>query len=177
VTNSNGLGDLMRDPDETIRRIDDWAAGFAAKAQKYQAAHEQTERLRLTAQSGDGAVRVTVDAAGAVTDLTFTNKVKSFPLEELSRQILTTMRRAQAQIADRVAGVMAEQLGDQDSETRAALLDSLRGRYPEQNDDVAAPTAPAPPLPPQPQPPAGGTPPPGPRPGTVDPDEEDNNPW
>ena len=130
MTGPNGLGDLMRDPEETIRRMDDWAAGFAAKAQRYQAAQEQTERLRLTATSSDGAVSVTVGADGTVTDLTFSNKAKSFPLEELSRQILTTMRRAQSGIADRVAGVMAEQLGDEDRETRSAVLDNLRGRFP-----------------------------------------------
>jgi DNA-binding protein YbaB len=186
---NGGLGDLMRDPDETIRRMDDWAAGFAAKAERYQAAQAETERLRLTATSGDGAVSVTVGADGTVTDLTFSNKVKSFPLEELSRAILTTMRRAQSGIAERVAGVMAENLGDEDRDTRTALLDSLRGRFPDPDepDDPPAPPAP-PPVPPVPPAPAGGagtpsapsapqaSPPPGRRPGT-DPDEQDNNPW
>ncbi|MDT7798898.1 MAG: hypothetical protein QOI78_2331 [Actinomycetota bacterium] len=184
---SNGLGDLMRDPDEAIRRMDDWAAGFAAKAERYQAAQAETERLRLTATSGDGAVSVTVGADGTVIDLTFSNKVKSFPLEELSRAILTTMRRAQSGIAERVAGVMADNLGDEDRETRTAMLDSLRGRFPDPDEpDDPAPPAPAPP--PVPPAPAGGagippapsvppaSPPPGRRPGT-DPDEQDNNPW
>ncbi|MEV6879873.1 YbaB/EbfC family nucleoid-associated protein [Amycolatopsis sp. NPDC051128] len=184
MTGPNGLGDLMRDPEETIRRMDDWAAGFAAKAQRYQAAQEQTERLRLTATSSDGAVSVTVGADGTVTDLTFTNKVKSFPLEELSRQILTTMRRAQSGIADRVAGVMAESLGDEDRETRAALLDSLRGRFsdPDDPDDQPPPAEPGP-VPPSPAggaavPPAPAAPqasPPPRRRGI--PDDEDNNPW
>jgi DNA-binding protein YbaB len=181
MTGPNGLGDLMRDPDETIRRMDDWAAGFAAKAERYQAAQEETERLRLTATSSDGAVSVTVGADGTVTDLTFSNKVKSFPLEELSRQILTTMRRAQSGIADRVAGVMAEQLGDEDRETRGALLDSLRGRFPDPDEpDEQPPAAPAP-VPPSPgggaaTPPAApqASPPPR-RPAASD--DEDNNPW
>ncbi|WIX91933.1 YbaB/EbfC family nucleoid-associated protein [Amycolatopsis sp. DG1A-15b] len=181
MTGPNGLGDLMRDPDETIRRMDDWAAGFAAKAQRYQAAQEQTERLRLTATSSDGAVSVTVGADGTVTDLTFSNKVKSFPLEELSRQILTTMRRAQSGIADRVAGVMAEQLGDEDRETRGALLDSLRGRFPDPDEPDEQPPVPPAPVPPAPTggaavPPAPGTPPTPPRrPAAAD--DEDNNPW
>jgi DNA-binding protein YbaB len=181
---NNGLGDLMRDPDETIRRMDDWAAGFAAKAERYQAAQEQTERLRLTASSGDGAVSVTVGADGAVTDLTFSNKIKSFPLDELSRTILTTMRRAQSGIAERVAGVMTEQLGDEDRETRTLLLDNLRGRFPDPDEPEDAPPPPAepPPTPPSPTPPAGsaGAPPASPPPrraGAADPDEQDNNPW
>ncbi|MFB9684422.1 YbaB/EbfC family nucleoid-associated protein [Amycolatopsis plumensis] len=181
MTGPNGLGDLMRDPDETIRRMDDWAAGFAAKAQRYQAAQEQTERLRLTATSSDGAVSVTVGADGTVTDLTFSNKVKSFPLDELSRQILTTMRRAQAGIAERVAGVMAEQLGDEDRETRSVLLDNLRGRFPDPDEPDEQPPVPPAPVPPAPSggaatPPAPGTPQASPRRRT-DSDDEDNNPW
>ncbi|WP_410615015.1 YbaB/EbfC family nucleoid-associated protein [Amycolatopsis sp. lyj-109] len=181
MTGPQGLGDLIQDPDETIRRMDDWAAGFAAKAQRYQAAQEQTERLRLTATSSDGAVSVTVGADGTVSDLTFSNKVKSFPLEELSRQILTTMRRAQAGIADRVAGVMAEQLGDEDRETRGVLLDNLRGRFPDPDEPDEQPPAPPAPVPPAPTagaatPPAPGTPPPPPR-RPAAPDDEDNNPW
>ncbi|WP_439380694.1 YbaB/EbfC family nucleoid-associated protein [Amycolatopsis lexingtonensis] len=184
MTGPNGLGDLMRDPDEAIRRMDDWAAGFAAKAERYQAAQEETERLRLTATSSDGAVSVTVGADGTVTDLTFSNKVKSFPLEELSRQILTTMRRAQSGIAERVAGVMAERLGDEDRETRTALLDTLRGRFPDPDEpEEQQPPASPPPVPSAPSggaavPPAPSapqaSPPPRRRP---DPDEDDNNPW
>ncbi|OXM69962.1 YbaB/EbfC family nucleoid-associated protein [Amycolatopsis vastitatis] len=180
MTGPNGLGDLMRDPDEAIRRMDDWAAGFAAKAERYQAAQEETERLRLTATSSDDAVSVTVGADGTVTDLTFSNKVKSFPLEELSRQILTTMRRAQSGIAERVAGVMAEQLGDEDRETRTALLDNLRGRFPDPDDpgDQPPPAEPGP-VPPSPAGGAAAPPsPPGPparRPAVSE--DEDNNPW
>ena len=181
MTGPNGLGDLIRDPDEAIRRMDDWAAGFAAKAQRYQEAQEQTERLRLTATSGDGAVSVTVGADGTVTDLTFSNKVKSFPLDELSRAILTTMRRAQSGIADKVAGVMAEQLGDEDRETRTLLLDNLRGRFPDPDEPDDAPPAAEPPVPPSP---AGGAglPPSAPgapprRPAAHDADDQDNNQW
>jgi len=189
VTSANGLGDLMRDPDETIRRMDEWAAGFAAKAERYQAAQEQTEQLRLTATSSDGAVSVTVGADGTVTDLVFTNKVRSFPLEELSRQILGTMRRAQSGIADRVGEVMAQSLGDEDRETRSAMLDSLRGRFPDPDpgEPGETPAPPPPPVPPSPAggaavPPAPSAPPASPRPeprrpGGVDPDEQDNNPW
>jgi DNA-binding protein YbaB len=183
MTGPNGLGDLMRDPEETIRRMDDWAAGFAAKAERYQAAQAETERLRLTATSSDGAVSVTVGADGTVNELTFTNKVKSFPLEELSRQILTTMRRAQAGIADRVAGVMAEQLGDEDRETRSALLDSLRGRFPDPDEPDDQQASPAEPGPVPPSPAGGAAVPPSPTTPQASlrrrgiPDDEDNNPW
>jgi DNA-binding protein YbaB len=179
MTSASGLGDFIRDPDEAQRRIDQWAQGFAAKAERYQAAQARTEQLRLTAASGDGAVRVTVGADGAVTDLVFSNKARSFPLEELSAQILSTMRRAQAGIASRVGEVMAEQLGDEDPQTRSLVLDNLRSRFPDPDVDPEE----EPPSAPDPAPgPDATTPPPtaqGParrRPEAPESDD-DNSPW
>ncbi|MCI2415795.1 YbaB/EbfC family nucleoid-associated protein [Saccharopolyspora sp. K220] len=129
------LGDsqsgLVRDPDEAQRRIEQWAQGFAEKAQRYQAVQQQTEQLRLTATSPDGRVKVTVRADGSVSDLEFTEKIRSMPLQELSAQILSTMQQAQANIATRVGDVLAEQLGDEDLQTRSVVLDNLRERFPE----------------------------------------------
>ncbi|WP_329062593.1 YbaB/EbfC family nucleoid-associated protein [Amycolatopsis sp. NBC_01480] len=183
-----GLGDLMRDPDEAIRRMDEWAAGFARKAERYAAAQEETERLRLTASSPDGTVRVTVGADGVVSDLVFSSKTRTMPPEELSRMVLETMRRAQAGITERVAEVMTENLGEEDQETRGVLLDSLRGRFPDPDEPEDGPPEPdngpdPEPVPPSPSaggapvPPAAPTSPPARRPGGIDPDEQDNNPW
>jgi DNA-binding protein YbaB len=189
MTGANGLGDLMRDPDEAQRRIDQWAQGFAAKAERYQAAQERTEQIRLTATSSDGAVKVTVGADGGVTDLVFSNKVRSFPLPELSAQILSTMRRAQADIAARVAEVMTEQLGDEDSQTRSLMLNSLRSRFPDPEEEAVdgppapPPASPIPPPPPTaPQGPASAGPAPkgpaAPRRSPGGPEEDDDNsPW
>ncbi|MEV8614384.1 YbaB/EbfC family nucleoid-associated protein [Amycolatopsis sp. NPDC051373] len=195
MTSAGGLGDLIRDPDEAIRRMDEWAAGFARKAERYAAAQQETERLRLTASSPDGTVKVTVGADGVVSDLVFGSKTRTMPQEELARMVLDTMRRAQSGITQRVAEVMTENLGDEDQDTRSALLGSLRSRFPDLDEPEGGSGAPEPPAPtPPPVPPApsaGGaaTPPPpaappgpaGPaaprRRGGIDPDEQDNNPW
>jgi DNA-binding protein YbaB len=178
MTSATGLGDFIRDPDEAQRRIDQWAQGFAAKAERYQAAQARTEQLRLTASSGDGAVRVTVGADGTVTDLVFSNKARSFPLEELSAQILSTMRRAQAGIASRVSEVMAEQLGEEDPQTRSLLLDNLRSRFPDPDVDPEEEPPPAPDPAPGPD---AATPPPtaqrAPRRPEAPEADEDNSPW
>ncbi|WP_033293511.1 YbaB/EbfC family nucleoid-associated protein [Amycolatopsis jejuensis] len=186
MTGAGGLGDLIRDPDEAIRRMDEWAAGFARKAERYAAAQQETEQLRLTAASPDGTVRVTVGADGIVSDLVFGSRTRTIPPEELARMVLSTMRRAQSGITDRVAEVMGRQLGDEDPDTRTALLGTLRDRFPDPVDPQDSPPPPAPEPPPAPaagpaaRPPAT-PPPPTPlsprRPGRVDPDEQDNNPW
>jgi DNA-binding protein YbaB len=122
-------GKMPDRPEKTLEQLGDWAVGLEEKVQRYQAAQDQAEQLRLTATSGDGAISVTVGANGSVVDLDFTSKVRSFPLEEFSQQILTTMRRAQAGIGDRVAEVMNEHLGDEDDAARAVLIESLRGHF------------------------------------------------
>jgi DNA-binding protein YbaB len=160
MTSAGGLGDLIRDPDDAIRRMDEWAAGFARKAERYAAAQQETEQLRLTATSQDGTVKVTVGADGVVSDLVFSSRTRTIPPEELARMVLDTMRRAQANITERVAEVMGRQLGDEDPDTRAVMLDSLRDRFPDPDPDPAdQPDAPED----QPEPPpAAGTRPPGP---------------
>ncbi|MFI6301051.1 YbaB/EbfC family nucleoid-associated protein [Amycolatopsis thailandensis] len=174
MTRPNELGELMLDPDEAQRKMDQWAAGLEEKAQRYAAAQERTEELRLTATSSDGAVKVTVGADGGVTALEFGNKARTYPMEELSRQILATMHQAQGGIAGKVAEVMQESLGDEDQETRELMIGTLRSRFPEIEEEE--PTASEPPPPP---PPSASTPPPqAPRERRHEaPDDEGNSPW
>ncbi|MFF5986575.1 YbaB/EbfC family nucleoid-associated protein [Prauserella flavalba] len=182
MTGAGAFGETMRDPEEAKRRIDDWAAGFARKAERYKAAQERTEQLRLTASSPDGTVRVTVGADGVVSDLEFGSRTRTIPPEELARMVLATMRQAQSGISERVADVMREQLGDEDPQTRTTLLDSLRNRFPDPEDPQDGPPEPPEPTPPPApsggagEPPAGGTTPDR-RAGGGDPEEEDNTPW
>jgi DNA-binding protein YbaB len=174
VTSANGLGDLMRDPEEAQRRLDQWAEGLENKAQRYAAAQERTEALRLTASTPDGAVKVTVGADGGVTGLEFGNKARTYPLDELSSKILATMHQAQSGIANLVAEVMQESLGDEDQETRALMLGTLRSRFPEIEEEQPPTPPPPPPAPPADTPP----PPPLPRDKRHEaPDDEDNSPW
>lgn len=135
MSGPGGFAALGSDPDEAERRIEQWAQGFAEKAQRYQAVREQTEQIRLTATGPDGRVKVTVRADGSVTDVQFTEKIRSMPLQELSAQIMDTMRKAQSDIAAKVGEVMTEQLGDEDQQTRSMMLDNLRERFPEEPDE------------------------------------------
>jgi DNA-binding protein YbaB len=186
--NSAGFAVAGADPEEAERRIQQWAQGFAEKAQRYQEAQQETEQLRLSAQSPDGRIRVTVRADGSVTDLEFTDKVRSMAPNELAAQILATMHKAQADIANRVGETMAAHLGDEDQQTRAMMLDNLRERFPEQPeepepetsskwdgpDDDEAPKSPpaAPPAPPA----AGPTPPAPPRRPRFEDEDDDFGP-
>src|SRR5215211_4294537 len=49
-------------PEETERRVEQWAAEFAAKADRYQQMQQQISQVSAAESSADGAVRVTVDS-------------------------------------------------------------------------------------------------------------------
>ncbi|WP_406692419.1 YbaB/EbfC family nucleoid-associated protein [Saccharopolyspora sp. ID03-671] len=132
---TGGFAVAGADPDEAERRIQQWAQGFADKAQRYREVQAQTEQLRLSASSPDGRIKVTVRADGSVTNLEFTDKIRSMAPNELAAQILSTMHRAQADIATKVGETMQETLGDEDQQTRSMMLDNLRERFPEQPED------------------------------------------
>lgn len=132
---AGGFAVAGADPAEAERRIQQWAQGFAEKAQRYQEVRERTEQLRLSASSPDGRIKVTVRADGSVTGLEFTDKVRSMAPNELAAQVLTTMHRAQADIASKVEETMVATIGDEDQQTRAVVLDNLRERFPEEVDE------------------------------------------
>jgi hypothetical protein len=108
-------------------------------------------------------------------------------LPELSALIMSTMRQAQAGIADRVSEVMAEEIGDQDPETRSMMIDNLRSRFPDpdadEDEDVADDDEPEQTSTPPssgraPSAPPTGAPPRRPRrPAEDEDDDNEGNPW
>jgi DNA-binding protein YbaB len=177
------------DPDQAAADIDAWAQGLAAKADRYRLAGERTEQLRMSATSRDGSVKVTVRADGSVDDLELAGRARSMPLPELSNLILATMHKAQANIADEVSEIMAEEVGDEDPQTRSLMIDNLRARFPdpdedeyeyEDDDEDDEPEQTTPPASGgAPSAPSTGTPPRRPRRPAAqdDEDEDEGNPW
>ncbi len=153
-------------PEETERRVEQWAAEFAAKADRYQQMQTQISQVSATESSPDGAVQVTVDSAGVVTDLVLSDRAGQVRPQQLSAQILETMRRAQSRLTDRVQQVMLTTVGDDEATVRAVVA-NYEQRFPEPPtaeqetgvggrdmrighvDDDAPPPAAQPPQPPQ----------------------------
>lgn len=117
-------------PEETERRVEQWAAQFAAKADRYQQMQRQIAQVSVTESSADGAVRVTVDSAGVVTDLVLSDRAAQLRPPQLSTQIMEVMRRAQSRLTDRVQQVMLDTVGD-DQTTVRAVVASYEQRFPE----------------------------------------------
>ena len=120
--------------DNAERWVEDWSASVTAQAAKAQALADQAARVSVTATSPDGSVEVTVASSGAVSDLRLGEAVRKLPADEIARQILGTMRRAQAQLAARMAEIAADTVGS-DSATARAVVASYEQRFPVEADD------------------------------------------
>lgn len=112
------------DPEHMQRRVSDWARGFADKAAQVQGMRAQVEQIQARASSSDGAVSVTVDSHGVLTDLSFTDKIRGIRPPELAAQVMTCLRRAQQQLAAKVQHTMQATVGDE-----PRLIDNVVSSY------------------------------------------------
>jgi DNA-binding protein YbaB len=83
-----------------------------ALKRKADTAKQQLKQLVGTLTSGDGAVSLTVNAAGALQSLSFGPKADDLPKPQLAALILATARRAQIQAAQQVTSILAPLVGE-----------------------------------------------------------------
>jgi hypothetical protein len=120
------------------RRVEQWAAQVAEKAQRYQSMQAQVAGISVTEHSDDGAIQLTVGSSGVLTDLSLTDRAAQIPPRELAAQIMDTMRRAQGKLSSRVAEVMQASVGE-DTETVSSVVSSYQQRFPQQPDEDEPP--------------------------------------
>ncbi|MEU8211592.1 YbaB/EbfC family nucleoid-associated protein [Micromonospora sp. NPDC049044] len=120
----------MMDADGAENWVRSWSASVSERAAQAQEMSRLVADLTASATSANGAVKVTVAASGVVTDLRLNDRVHGWAAERIAAEIMTTMRRAQARLADDVADVAARTVGE-DSETGRAVVASYIERFPE----------------------------------------------
>ncbi|MFG1608738.1 hypothetical protein [Actinoplanes sp. NPDC049265] len=130
------LGRNLDDGVEASERS--WSSPPSGRAEATATLADRVARLSASATGGDGTIRVRVDSGGAITQL-------ELPDAELAAEILRTIRRAQAGLAEQVELAVNETVGPE-SETGRAVLESFAQRFPAvPGDEPAAPVMPSPP--------------------------------
>lgn len=127
---------LGRNADDAEEWVRSWTTQVSGRAAAGAALADQVSGIACTATGAGGAVRVTVGSSGTVTGLELHDRVQRMSGAELSAEILTVMRRAQAQLTDRVAIAVQNTVGA-DSETGRAVLGTFAQRFPAPPDDDA----------------------------------------
>lgn len=112
------------DPEQLERRLSQWAQGFADKAEQFRAMRAQVEQVQVTESSRDGAVRVTVDSRGMLTDLAFTDRIRETSPPALAAQVMACLRRARQQLAPLVQEAMQSTVGGEEP-----LVDNVVSSY------------------------------------------------
>ena len=124
----------MSDVDAAEEWLDSWVAQVNARAQRSVELSRRVAALTGSAEGRDGAIRVTVGAAGQVERLDLDDRVHELSGPRLAQEIMSTMRRAQAALSGRVAQEVRATVGE-DSETGRAVVHSFDTRFPAPRDD------------------------------------------
>lgn len=115
------MGNPLLDAEDARERLEAWQADASRRAADTQAASAGLRALRVTAADAHGAVEVTVDSTGAMTDVRLSARVQRMSLEQTQQAIMGAYRNARVKLAEAAAEVVRETIGT-DSATGRALL-------------------------------------------------------
>ncbi|SCG54885.1 YbaB/EbfC DNA-binding family protein [Micromonospora zamorensis] len=125
---------LSQDPDATQELMHAWAAQLSARAEAATDLSDRVATIASSAVGANGAVRVTVAASGALTDLRLDDRVQRIPGAELASIIMAAIARAQAGLTEQVSIAVHDTVGA-DSETGRAVTDTFARRFPKPADE------------------------------------------
>jgi YbaB/EbfC DNA-binding family protein len=124
----------MNDVDAAEQWLDSWVAQVNAQAERSAELSRRVAALTGSAEGRDGAIRVTVGAAGQMERLDLDERVHQLSGPRLAEEIMSVMRRAQAALSGRVADEVRATVGE-DTETGRAVIHSFDSRFPAPRDD------------------------------------------
>ena len=119
------------DPDDLLA---DWGRRAEQQATLTAELSERMQQTTATVEAHGGEAVVTVDHSGGLAGLRLTDRAMRLSAEELAQVILVTSRRAQAEMAQQIADVVADVYGP-GSETASFIAGAYTAQFPELPDD------------------------------------------
>lgn len=101
----------LLDPDGSREYLDSWKKRIDRMAADTQAMSDRLGRLRVTAQDDNDLVEVTIDSAGALVDVTFTQRIQRVAPDAVGRAVLRAIRTARLTAAERSREIITDTLG------------------------------------------------------------------
>jgi DNA-binding protein YbaB len=121
---------MFNDIDAAEEWLNSWTASVNAQAERAAQLTSRVAALTANAESNDGSIKVTVGSTGQIEKLSLDDRVQRLSGEELSRQILAVMRKAQASLSTLVSAEVEATVGV-DTETGRAVIGSFETRFPQ----------------------------------------------
>lgn len=125
---------MVDDIDAAEEWLNTWTASVNAQAERAAQLTSRVAALTAHGESNDGSIKVTVGSTGQIEKLVLDDRVQRLSGEELSRQIMTVMRKAQASLSTLVTSEVAATVGV-DTETGRAVIGSFETRFPQPPED------------------------------------------
>lgn len=117
-------------------RLHQLAQRAEQRTRQFAQVREQIDGLTVSERSPDGAVRVTVQASGALSDLTLTDAASRLRPDQIATEVMRCIRSAQSRIADRVGTVVAENVSPDDPAGQH-IVGRFRDQFPEPEPEPA----------------------------------------
>jgi DNA-binding protein YbaB len=124
------------DPNEVLSEYMQEVDALARKADE---AKKQLKALTGSLTSKDGAVTLTVNAAGALQSLSFGQQAEQMPKQRLAQLILSTARSAQLQAAQQVTSILAPIVGENSDAMRFVQEQIPVPEEPEESPETSDP--------------------------------------
>jgi hypothetical protein len=125
---------MFNDIDAAEEWLNTWTASVNAQAERAAQLTSRVAALTAHAESDDGSIKVTVGSTGQIEKLALDDRVQRLSGEDLSRQIMAVMRKAQASLSALVTSEVAATVGV-DTETGRAVIGSFETRFPQPTQD------------------------------------------
>lgn len=141
------------DLESTRARLRELAQQAEQRTQQFAQVRDQIQGITVTEQSTSGAVRVTVQSSGVLTDLRLTDAIGRMRPDQVAAEVMGCIRKAQSRIADRVTTVVGENVPSDDPAARR-IVEGFREQFPPPEPDAATEDTRFGPAEPDPTPPA-----------------------
>jgi DNA-binding protein YbaB len=118
------VDDKILDPDGARERMAAWKGRIDQLAATTQAMSDRLQQVRVTTRDPRGMAELTVDSTGALVDLRLTDKIHDVDPATVASTIMSTLRAAKSEVADRSQEIIAETVGTESPAARA-IADSV----------------------------------------------------
>jgi DNA-binding protein YbaB len=113
------------DPDASREYLRSWKENVDRTAARAAAMSEQLASLRVTKRDANDLAEVTIDSAGVLVGLELTDRIRRFEPAVVARAVMSALREARAQAADRAHDIAVETMGP-DSLSARTLAERMR---------------------------------------------------
>ncbi|TDV57220.1 YbaB/EbfC family nucleoid-associated protein [Actinophytocola oryzae] len=136
------MDDRVLNPDDARQRLEAWKGRIDKLAADTQAMSDRFQQLQVTRRDRDGMTEVTVDSSGSLVGLKLTREIDRSAPDVIAATIMSTIREAKAELAERTQEIVEETIGTDSPAGRAIaerVGDQLRGTRDDESVEVEQP--------------------------------------